>query len=54
MYGALYGLIKYVILGKEANDLTGNQTLNATQEPGNNCFYLPPHNICYTINYLIP
>ena len=43
MYGALYGFIKYVILGKEADEATGNQTISSTQEAGNYsliCFYI--------------
>ena len=35
MYGALYAFIKYVILGKEADEATGNQTTSSTQEAGN-------------------
>ena len=34
MYGALYGIIRNIILGDEANEAIGNQTLNFTQETG--------------------
>ena len=30
MYGALYGIIRYLVFGKEANEATGNQTISST------------------------
>ena len=34
MYGSIYAIIKYLVFGKEANEATGNQTLNSTLEAG--------------------
>ena len=34
MYGALYGIIRYLFFEKEANKATGNQTISSTHEAG--------------------
>ena len=36
MYGALYGIIRYLVFGEEANEATGNQTINSIHEAGKN------------------
>ena len=50
MYGALYGIIRNIILGEETNEAIRNKTLIFTQEAGKvvNSFFLILHK-----NYLL-
>ena len=43
----MYSFIKLVVLGKEANEATGNQIISSTPETGNNynLFFNYPRNI---------